>query len=67
MGGTPSKEEVIFNNQQQGANTNVHIALSAVTLGLIVLVLIVITCYFLIKKFRNHVVHRIQENARAPI
>lgn len=68
MGGWFSKTEVVETQQQiQGENKMVHMTLSAVTLGLIVVGLLIITCYYLVKKFRNHVVHTIHKNAQIPI
>lgn len=68
MGGWFSKTEVVETQQQiQGENTITHYTLSAITLGIIIIILIVISCFYLIKKFRNHIVHTIHRNAQVPV
>lgn len=68
MGGWFSKTEVVETQQQvQGENTVVHMTLSTITLGIIVFVLLIVSCFYLVKKFRNHVVHTIHRNAQVPV
>lgn len=58
MGGVSTKEEVIVQQESSTA----HMALSASSLGIVLLAIVIFSCYYLFKKLRNNIVHHVQRN-----
>lgn len=61
MGGWFSKEENVIVAQDSKVNGDkIHLTLTSIILALLVAAIIVVTCYYLLKKLRQNVVRHVR-------